>query len=91
MSEETPNQYAVVMTKLYRIQCMKGRIHYAVFKAECNVRGDTAMSLLYDRKSSTVYKLWVMMRERDTVLDVMKPRWVKFAMWNKNRQEDCDE
>ena len=70
------------MTKLYRIRCVKSRIHYAVFKAGCNVRGDTAMSLLYDWKSSTVYMWRVMMRECDTVLDAMKPRWVKFAMRN---------
>ena len=70
------------MKKLYRIQRMKGRMHYALFKAGCNIRGDTAMSMLYDWKSSTVYTWWVMTRQCVTVLDAMKPRWVKFAMWN---------
>ena len=65
------NQYAAVMTKLDRIQCVKGIIHYAVFKAGCGVRGDTMMTFLYDS----------MMKECDTVLDEMKPR-VKCVMWN---------
>jgi hypothetical protein len=82
MSVATPQSVHCSDDKAGPYQCVKGRIHYAVFNAGCNVRGDTALSFLYDWKSSTVYRWWVMMKECDTVLDMMKPRWTKFAMWN---------